>query len=76
MCDYRRGFGLEIEFIDHLQVVIICNYNIIANFHILQITTAHAKSFHSDVTSRFPVTGLNNGDSSAAPNKSSLHRLP
>jgi hypothetical protein len=41
----RRGFGLKIGFIDHLQVVTTNNYNTIANFHILQVTTAHAKSF-------------------------------
>jgi hypothetical protein len=70
------GFWIEIGFTDHLQVVTTSNYNTIANFHILQITTAHAKSYGSDVTSRFPVTGLNNGDSSTAPTKSSLHRLP
>jgi hypothetical protein len=30
MCDYRRGFGLYIVFIDHLQVVTTNNYNTIA----------------------------------------------
>jgi hypothetical protein len=45
MSDSRRGFGLYIGFIDHLQVVTTSKYNIIANFHTLQITRAHAKSF-------------------------------
>jgi hypothetical protein len=35
----------EMGFIDHLQVVTTNNYNNIGNFHTLQITTAHAKSF-------------------------------
>jgi hypothetical protein len=52
MSDYRRGFGREIGFIDHLHVVPTSNYNTIANFHTLQITTAHAKSFQSAVSSQ------------------------
>jgi hypothetical protein len=51
---YRRGFGLEIGFIDHLQVVTTSEYNTTANFHTSQITTAHAKSFQFAVTSCFP----------------------
>jgi hypothetical protein len=43
--------GLEIGFIDHLHVVNASNYNAIANFHTLQTTTAHAKPFHSAVSS-------------------------
>jgi hypothetical protein len=54
LSDNRWGFGLEIEFTDHLQVITICNYNSIANFHTLQITTAHAKSFQSAVSSLVP----------------------
>jgi hypothetical protein len=75
MSDYRRGFGLEFGFIDHLQVVTTNNYNTIANFHTLQITTQHVKSFRSAFTSVFPVTDLNNRDFSTAPIKFSLHRL-
>jgi hypothetical protein len=45
LSDNRQGFALEIEFIDDLQVITICNYNTIADFHTLQINTAHAKSF-------------------------------
>jgi hypothetical protein len=41
-------------------------YNAIADCHILQITRAHAKSSQSDFTSRFLVTDLNSGDSSAS----------
>jgi hypothetical protein len=44
MSDSRRGFGLEIAFYDHLQVVTTNNYNTIA----LQITIVQqAKSFQS-----------------------------
>jgi hypothetical protein len=48
---YRRGFDWEIKFIDHLQNVTTSNYNTIANVYTLQITTAHAKSFQSAVSS-------------------------
>jgi hypothetical protein len=41
LCDSRRGFELDIGFIDHLQVLATNNYNTI------QITGAHAKSFQS-----------------------------
>jgi hypothetical protein len=46
MSDYRRGFGLEVVFIDHFNTepVITLNYSAIANFHSFQITTAHAKT--------------------------------
>jgi hypothetical protein len=50
LSDDRRGFGLENVFIDHLQVVTISSYNTIDNFHTLQITTTHAKSFQSAIT--------------------------
>jgi hypothetical protein len=39
MSGSQRGFGLEIGFTDHLQDVTTNNYNTIANFHNLQITT-------------------------------------
>jgi hypothetical protein len=55
---YRPRFGLEIGFIDHLQDLSISNYDIIASFDTLQITTAHAKSSQSVFTSRFPVTEI------------------
>jgi hypothetical protein len=78
--DYRRGFGLEIGFIDHFntRIVTTLNYSAIANLHTLQITTARPKPFQSAAvsTSRFPVTDLNNAVSSTAPNNSSLHRFP
>jgi hypothetical protein len=38
--DYRRGFGLDIGFIDYLQVAIACNYNPIAIFTLYKITTS------------------------------------
>jgi hypothetical protein len=64
------GFG----FIDHLntQLVTTSNYNIIANLHTLPVSTAHAKPSQSASNSRFPVTGRNNGDSSASALVSSL----
>jgi hypothetical protein len=51
--DPRRGFGLDIGFIDHFnkQLVIRINYSAIANFHNLQINTAHAKSSQSAMSS-------------------------
>jgi hypothetical protein len=55
-----------IEFINHLQIIITTNYDAIAVLHILQITTAQAKPSQSAFTSRFLVTDLNNGDSSAS----------
>jgi hypothetical protein len=79
MSDYRRDIGLEIALIDPLHIVTTSNCNTITNFHTLQITTAHAESFKSAVTSHFPVTDRNSGDSSAYVLnciRSSLHRLP
>jgi hypothetical protein len=57
---------LEIVFTDDLHIVTTSNYISIANFHNLQITTVEAKPSQSASTSRFPVTDLNNGDSSAS----------
>jgi hypothetical protein len=54
----RQGFGLETGFNGHLRIVRANNYNTIANFHTLQITTQHAKSFQSALTSCFSVTVL------------------
>jgi hypothetical protein len=47
------GFGLEIGFIVHFnkQLVNTVNYSAIVDIDALQITTAHAKSFHSAVSS-------------------------
>jgi hypothetical protein len=45
MSDSRWGFGLDIGFNHHLQVVTTNNYITIPNFYTLQITRAHAKSF-------------------------------
>jgi hypothetical protein len=52
MSDIRQDFGLEIGFIDHLQVVITSKYNTIINFHALEITTSQAKSFQYSVSSQ------------------------
>jgi hypothetical protein len=66
MSDYRRGFGLDVEFIDLLQVLATSNYNSIANFYTLQFTLVHANSFRSAVTSHFLITASNSGDSLAS----------
>jgi hypothetical protein len=77
VCDYRRNFGLDIGFIDHLytQLAATNNYNAIVNLHTLQITTAHAKSFPACCvfTSRSLVTASNSEESSASALKSSLN---
>jgi hypothetical protein len=66
--DYRRGFGLEIGFIDHFntRLVTTLNYSAITYLHTLQITTAQSKPSQSAFTRHFPVTDLNNGDFSAS----------
>jgi hypothetical protein len=77
MSDYRRDFGLDIEFIDHFntQLVITLNYSAIANVHTLQITRAHAKPFpaRSVFTSSCLVRASNNGYSSASVLRRSLN---
>jgi hypothetical protein len=69
---------MKIGFIEHFNALLVTtlNYSAIANLYTLQTTTAHAKSLQSAFISRFLVTDHNNGDSSTAPTKSSLHRLP
>jgi hypothetical protein len=58
-----------------IQLVITLNYSPTADFHSLQITTAHAKSFpaRSVFTSSCLVTASNNGYSSASWLKSSVN---
>jgi hypothetical protein len=58
LCDCQQGSGLETALIDHLQIVTANYYNTVTNFHTFQITTAHAKSFQSAFTNRFPVMDL------------------
>jgi hypothetical protein len=47
------GFGFEIAFIDHFNTLLMTtiNYSSIVDLCNLQITTAHAKSFQSAVSS-------------------------
>jgi hypothetical protein len=54
-------------FIDHLytRLGMTRNYSATADLHALQITRAHPKYSQSVFTSRYLVTDLNNGDSSA-----------
>jgi hypothetical protein len=77
LSDSGRGFGLHVGFIDHFntQLVITLNYSAIANFHTLQITSAHAESFPpcSGFTSSCLIMAFNNGYSSAYGLKSSLN---
>jgi hypothetical protein len=51
--DYNRGLGLEIGYINHLniQLVITLNYSAVTDFNISQINRAHAKSFPAAVSS-------------------------
>jgi hypothetical protein len=64
----QTGFGFVTRFIDRFntRLVTTFNYSAITCIHTLQITRAHAKSSQFAVTSRFLVTNLNNGDSSAS----------
>jgi hypothetical protein len=83
--DYRLGFGLDIGFTDHLQVVTTNNYNTIAISTLYKITLSFPA--RSVFTRRFLIMASNSGDSSASALKSSLnggslptdsflHRLP
>jgi hypothetical protein len=67
--DYKRGLDWRLDLLTtcNTQLVIPLNHSAIVDFHILQITTAHAKSFECCVfTSRSLVTASNNEDSSAS----------
>jgi hypothetical protein len=70
MSDSRRGFGLDIGFIDHfnIQLVTPLHYSAIANFHTLNKSLAHTLSFpaRSVCISSCLVTAPNNGHSSAS----------
>jgi hypothetical protein len=62
------GDGLVNGFVDHLYTRLGTTsiYSAIAGLHTLHITRTHDKSSQSTFTSRFLVTDLNNGDSSAS----------
>jgi hypothetical protein len=73
LSDYRRGFGLDIGFIDHFNThVTILHYSAIANFHTLQ---NHAESFpvRSVFASTCLITASNSGYFSASVLKYSLN---
>jgi hypothetical protein len=59
MSDYRRGYGLDIGFIYHLQVVTANNYNIIAISTLYKIMLSY--SVFSVFISSCLVTASNNG---------------
>jgi hypothetical protein len=77
MNDYRWGFGLDIEFVDHFSThfVITHNYSTITDFRISQVARPHVKSFPVRIvcTSSCLVTASDNGYSSASGLKSSLN---
>jgi hypothetical protein len=77
VCDYRRGFGLDIEFIDHsyTRLGTTSNYSTTANLHNSQITTALAKHFPACCVFTSPslITASNSEDSSASALKSCMN---
>jgi hypothetical protein len=68
MCDYWRSLDWWVDlFASYTQLATKNNHNALANPHTLQITRAHAKSSQfAYTTSRFLLTDLNSGDSSAS----------
>jgi hypothetical protein len=76
MSGSRLGFGLDIGFIGHFNTLLesTLNYSAIANFHTLQFTRTHAKSFPPCriFTSSCLVKVSNNGYSFASELKTSL----
>jgi hypothetical protein len=90
MCDYRRGFGLDIGIIDYFTTRLgtTSNYSSIAEHHNSQITTTPTKSFpvRYVFTSHSLATASNSGNSSASrdqvvserriPTGTFPHRLP
>jgi hypothetical protein len=62
----QQGFGLGIGFIDYFNIQLVTKNDAVTELNTLQITRAHAKSSQSAFTSRFLVTDINNGDSSAS----------
>jgi hypothetical protein len=67
--DFER-LQIEFRFTDHLQIVTTSIYNT------LQIATAHSKPSQSAFTNHFPLTDINNWDSSASLLASSLSQYP
>jgi hypothetical protein len=69
-CDYRRGFGWDIGFTDHLYTPLgtKSKHSAIADLHKSQITTAPAKCFPACCvfTSRSIAAASNSGHSSAS----------
>jgi hypothetical protein len=59
----QTGYGLVNRFVGHLQGVATNNHNTITDFHTTNYCTL--KSSQPDFTSRYLVTALNNGHSSA-----------
>jgi hypothetical protein len=60
MCDNRRDFGLEIGYIDHLQIVTRNNYNSLTNFtHFRDNCNYSTQKIFSVFVRRFLVTDFN-----------------
>jgi hypothetical protein len=57
--DFRRGFGLEIAFIDHLRIVTTSNYNSLTELHSKYHCNYSTYKVFSLFTSRFLVTDFN-----------------
>jgi hypothetical protein len=61
MVRLETGFGLVIEFTEHLQMVTTSNYNALANSCTIQFTTARTKPSQSAVFSSRCLVATSNG---------------
>jgi hypothetical protein len=61
MSDSRRGFGLDIGFSDHLQIVTTRNYNSLTELHTPNITVNYGTYKVSSSHSEFQLTNSQAG---------------